>query len=228
MVACPDNRCGREYQQVAIHWDAEPDHRPTFTDEQHEVLKGLVMGDGCVFRNSANPKIEVSMTNQKYLRYLSDIFGVLGTDVRQIRGSTESYSPIYGWSTRTHPEIGRYADWYSSGEKVWPEDVELTSRAFKHWYCGDGHFTSTKNAYAAKIALNKEEGNEQKVRSYFENSQLPCFDAWDERDTDAGYVNCVIRWNHDAARELFKKIGAPLPGFRYKWPDSIHYEWGDL
>lgn len=245
MVVCPSDGCGSEWEQVAIHWHSNPTHRPSLTMRQHEIIRGLVMGDGSVFRKSANPNIEVSMTDPYYLRYLQDQFGILGTGCSLSETGDElamrqyeigydnelrsgAYSDIYSWRTRTHPEFQRYANWYSSGEKVWPDDIVMAPRTFKHWYCCDGTLNKKSESYAIRISMNNEAGNKEKVRGYFDDSILPEPDSWFEYDVGDYDVNCEARWYYEKSKEIFHKIGAPLPGFINKWPDEISYSWSDL
>lgn len=245
MVVCPADECGCEFEQVAIHWDSNPSHRPSLTDRQHEILTGLVMGDGSVFRKSANPKIEVLMTKPMYLRYLHDLFDILSTGYSLQLGGDEkakknyddgyddelrlgAYSDMYVWRTRTHPEIEEYASWYRSGKKVWPYNLEMTPRTFKHWYCCDGNLNKKSESYSIRISMNNEAGNEEKIRNYFDDSVLPEPDSWFEYDVGRDSMNCEARWYYQKSQQIFSEIGAPLPGFNNKWPDEITYSWGDL
>jgi len=111
------------------------------TEYQHEVVTGVLMGDGTINRqNGWNPCLTVNMTACEYLQYLDEVFGILSTGVRMHQTAeqsynnggkfgknttVENYSDVYRLRTRRLPELHEYASWYDTGKKVWPESVEL-------------------------------------------------------------------------------------------------------
>lgn len=208
---CPN--CEGTYDKLGLHWNRGCSY-PSFSDMQLEILTGLLMGDGTVVRGT-NPSIRAHMTNKEYLEFLDNIFGVLGCGIRlHEEHSNKDWSNTYTWQTRAHPYLSKYEDWYSSGRKVWPEDIELTPLVLKHWYAGDGCLEVRGNSVRASIALTNEMGNGDKVIGMF-NSAGVVEPNWYENGTMAS-----IRWTVEDTYELFKYMGEPLPGFESKWPNA--------
>jgi len=227
-VACPE--CGKEYSSLGNHWQWNPKHRPEFTQQQKEIITGLVMADGCINRGGKKPRLTSNMISSNYLKYIDDIFGCLSTGVslkltakenaRRDRNSrfnanakAKNYSNIYNWKTRRHPDLQQWADWYSTGEKLWPEDIELTPTVLKHWYCGDGNWENSGTSNRIKISMENEMENIEKVLSMFINSGLP------KPSTHSGHK---IVFTVDKSKELWEYMGKPLPDFYYKWPEQYH------
>jgi len=148
------------------------------------------MGDGNINRGGKNPRLEVEMVSKNYLQYISDVFGILGGEVRLTHTAAESakdvrqsglgpnakkenYSDVYRWRSISHPEMHKFASWYKSGEKVWPKDINLTPTVLKHWYCGDGHWHNSNSKNHIKIAMSNEADETKKVSRMFESAGLP-------------------------------------------------------
>jgi len=234
MVKCPE--CGEEYKSLGNHWSWNLSHRPELTQKQLEVTKGLLMGDGSINNSGKNYRLETIMVSQNYLKYLDNVFGCLGTGVslyktaaknaKENRNSgfsssakEQNYSDLYQWRTRKHPRFNQFYDWYSSGEKVWPKDIELTQTVLKHWYVGDGDYdNSGKNDYM-RITMSNETENIGKVSQYFTNAGLPKPSNYSIRENDyTGY--CRAKWTVEDSYELWDYMGEPLPDFEYKWPEE--------
>jgi len=149
-VECPE--CGEKYKQLGQHWTGSCS-APQLTKQQYDIVVGLLMGDGNLRRNGKNPHIKIVMISPNYLEYLDEMFGCLGTGIRLTQTAAESakrnrdsgfspnakeenYSDLYQWRTRSLPELHDF-NWYKTGKKVWPEDIELTPTVLKHLYCGD-------------------------------------------------------------------------------------------
>jgi len=238
-------QCGEEFQQIGGHWSKSSTcSYPPLTQRQYEICIGLLMGDGSIgAKHSVNQYIQVAMIKEKYLEYINEIFGKFGTSVflrttaeqeaQQNRESgfrpdakQEDYSDIYYWSTRTHPTISELTSWYSSGEKIWPEDIDLTPTVLKHWFVGDGHFQNSNYKKHIEIVSSKEADNEEKVVSYFEDAGLPRPNTWNITERDNGRIDCKAIWNVRESEELWEYMlsdghGIP-PGFEYKWPVEYH------
>lgn len=227
MAKCPD--CGKDYKHLGRHWNYNPEHRPSLKNETFEILKGLMMGDGCVNNVSKNPKIVVECTQKDYLKYLDKKLGCLTTGVKHaktpeenaesIKNSdklngkviVENFSHTYRLTTRTHPEIKQFEEWYNPN-KTYPEDLNLTYKSFKHWYCGDGTYRKSKTI---AIGLSNEIKNKEKIIKMFEKSQLPSPDTWIDSEK-----NKSITWNTEKTAKILKKI-EPVPGYRYKFPTHL-------
>jgi len=227
-TSCP--KCGKSYERLGAHWQWNPEHRPSFTKKQKEIITGLLMGDGCINRGGKVPRLTSNMTSPNYLKYIDNIFGCISTGVSLKRtakenakisvnrginldAKEENYQNIYNWKTRRHPNLQQWADWYSTGKKIWPKDIELTPTVLKHWYCGDGNWENSGTSNRIKISMENEMGNIEKVFSMFTNSGLP---------EPSSYSGHKIVFTVDQSKELWEYMGKPLPDFYYKWPKKYH------
>jgi len=143
------------------------------------------MGDGYIdCYSDRNPSLEVGMISPNYLQYLANSFGVLGGGVYLKRSAAENakrdkktgfnpnakeenYSDSYRWRSMNHPELEEFAAWYSSGEKVWPADTDLTPTVLKHWYCCDGHWHNSTHSNHIEIAMSNEIDSTNKIDNFF-------------------------------------------------------------
>ncbi len=227
-IDCP--ACGTGYKSLGSHWRYSPDHRPAITSHQDNVVRGLLMGDAWLNRNHKNAILAISCTEKEYLEYLDRIFGVLGTNVYQIRSaeksakisrdsglnenaSVDNYETLYHWQTRSHPDLNEYRSWYSDQGKVWPDDIEITPTVLKHWYCGDGSLHP--DGYIS-INVSNESGNESKLKGLFSNANLPTPTITEYQVRD-NHRKCSIRWGVDDSEELFDYMGEPPQSYEYKW-----------
>lgn len=229
--------CGNEYKQIGIHWTTGLCEHPSFSERQREILTGLVMGDGHINRSSKNPHIVCEMIMKEYLEYISGIFGVLGGDVSLLMTAEENakrsrdygfspdadpsnYSDVYRWSSMCHPELQEFADWYATGEKVWPADIELTPTVLKHWYCGDGHWHDSGSHNCIRISMSNEVDHTDKIDTLFETVGLPAPSNYNICERIDGSRRCSAEWTVAQSKELWEYMGDPLPGFEYKWPEE--------
>jgi len=232
---CPD--CGGTYQRIAQHWSLSSCQSPELSDEQYEILVGLLMGDGTVgFSTKGTPRIEVNMITEEYLHHLDSKFPVYGKGVRLVNSAEENarrdresgfnpsadlsnYSNTYRWSTMMSDVFSDFGDWYSSGEKVWPSDISLTPMTLKHLYCCDGYYRNTDTHDYITIAMNNERGNLSKVEQMFADSGLPA-PTWQNYD-NGDRNDCTARFTKSQSLTLWEYMGEPLPGFEYKWPTFV-------
>jgi len=227
---CPE--CGEEFHKIGYHWSMGDCSYPSFSDYQKEVLTGLLMGDGCVNRSGNNPCVECNMISPDYLSYIDECFGVLGCGVSKgstaqeraerdrssgfnLNAKAENYSDIYRWNSVRHPEIKFFADWYLSGEKVWPSDIELTPPTLRHFYCGDGTWQNGSSHNRITIGMSNEVENTEKVSKIFRRSGLP-----EPSNYNIGEKKCEAQFTVSQTQELFEYMEHSLPDFDYKFPDE--------
>jgi hypothetical protein len=202
------------------------------------------MGDGYIDKEGdQNPRLRCTMITKEYLEYLDDVFGILSTGVKlhqtakelvkeniergfNTKAKIENYHDLYRWQTISMSQLDIISEWYDSGEKVWPKDIDLTSTVLKHWYVGDGCYINKNSKDYIKIALANEVDNKEKVYNYFKEVGLPEPDNWDISERNDGGMNCSVEWNKDKSKELLEYMledgyGIP-PGFEYKWPEEFH------
>lgn len=222
---CPT--CREKFKSVGHHWSHYPDHRPKISDNQMEIATGLLMGDGSISAGDHLPALRANMTNQEYLSWLDSQFPYIGRGVvlqasaeKQAEYAEQSFGEnfdtcdIYRWRTSSHQAFTPLLAWYESGNKVWPDDIELTPTVLKHWYCGDG---CLKSQNQVTIAMSNELGNEGKVEEYFTSVGLPKPTWESHKSSNRNTWVLIARWSVSESKELLDYMGKPLPGFEYKW-----------
>lgn len=235
--------CGHIYDRISHHWSGSDEcEYPKLTERQHNIIRGLLMGDGSVayHESKKNPKIIVACIVPEYLEHLSDEFEPLSGSVSLSKtgeqaatenresgfrpdANGENYSDQYKFNTLATPEMWQYRDWYTyrttdSGaqysKKEWPKDLELTPATLTHWFVGDGN--NQFEYPSIRLSMNNERQNLDKVESYFERAGLPTPDRWGITDSA-----CNAVWKKESSEELFEYMEGPVPGYEYKWPESV-------
>lgn len=227
-------QCSTEYESIGQHWSMSSGcSYPSFTNNQREIITGLLMGDGTINRSKEyNPFLKSDMVSQNYLQYIDKELNVFGNGVSLYRtgkenaqvtcesgfsptAKSENYSDVYRWYSMRHPELQEFSDWYSSGEKVWPTDIELTPTVLKHWYCCDGHWDNSGARNSIQISMANEAGNTEKVDVMFQNAGLPA-----PSNYNTSGLKCTAQFTVEQSEELWKYMREPLPDFEYKWPEE--------
>lgn len=221
--------CSEENSRLVQHWDSQRCDFPQLSKHQRDVVTGVLMSDGCINRRKGrNPRLKVDSINEEYLSYLDSIFGAFSTGEPKCYRTAEEaakrdelprfrnseYKDLYTWCSRSVPELEEWANWYSSGQKVWPENIELTSTTLKHLYIGDGSLH--KDHRVITIYLSNEEGNREKINSYFSRVGLP-EPIWNIEKREDGSKSVRIRWNKEDSKRLLDYMGEPVKGHEYKW-----------
>jgi len=116
----------------------------------------------------------------------------------------------------SHPDLQKYVAWYSTGDKLFPKDLELTPTALKHYFAGDGCLCE---GLYARMSICNERSNKDKIAKIFETAGLTDF-YWSENERKGereGY-KASIKFTAAGTENFFDYIGRdPLPGFEYKW-----------
>lgn len=207
-------------------------------DVEKEILIGIIMGDGCVNRgSSANPHIQVRMTNKEYLEWLDGIFGIYSNGVIHEKTPEESmedikkwdpnkptdpsnYSDVYMWKTKSSPKLSFLADWYSSGKKKFDYSIEMTPNILVNWYVCDG---TLNNGHRLYIISTNEIGEENKISRLFREQNLPePTYLYEEHDTHRKMSIAFTKSETEDVMEYMcsSKYGIP-PGFSYKFTERF-------
>lgn len=186
------------------------------------ILIGLVMGDAWVDNpENKSPRIGIEMANREFLKWVSEELGAIAKPVRK-RGSAselaeknkkygytvneENYSDMYVLRTRGLPYLERFAQWYGSGEKRFPDTLELNSTICKIWYCCDGSLV--QNEYSVIYVANEIDRPK-----YLENLFEPTPVAPSVHQGGGG----TIQFKRDETPNFLEWLGDAPPGFEYKW-----------
>jgi hypothetical protein len=205
--------CGNCFQRLGTHWQMSDCSYPEISNFQHDVITGILMGDGTVDLGEGhkNPRFSVQMVNNNYLEYIDSLFGNISTGVREVGIATSAGNKVYRLQTRRHPELHEYWNWYSSGVKIWPDDLELTPTVMRHWFCCDGHYDTNNGHRRLNIGMLNEVGNKDKINSYLSEVGLPEPTRWG---------NHTANWGVIETEQIFEYMGNAVPGFEYKWPSE--------
>lgn len=220
-----------------MHWTRSSCDRLSFSDAQIETLTGLLMGDADLHaRSDPNPLFRIRMTNRPFLEYLDSQLGVLSRGVfldrtaeemagqakkNQKRGVTgfetvneSNYNALFGLRTVSHPDLHQFKSWYQSGEKRFPEELELTPEITRMWYVSDGWLAvDSKSSDGPRLMFKAS--NERDRRDYLVN-------LFEDAGFTAGFSRDAVQVSAFETERLLDWIGDPPAGFGYKWqlPDS--------
>jgi len=213
-MECPN--CDRDgLTHLSTHWAGSKCEYPKLSEEQEKIVTGVLMGDGNIhIKEGRNPSLRINITRREYVEYLSNKFDIMSCNITTTDTDNKNHSRIYSWRTRNTPQLSKFADWYNSGEKVFPSDIDLTPTVLKHWYVCDGNYNNSNQQRRIRISMLNEKDEKDKIESYFSKSCDINNFYWDESSN-----RCDLVFNVDTTEQLFNYMGEPLPGFKYKWPN---------
>jgi len=234
--ACPEapngyekcSECGGYYQSIALHWNQSDCSYPTFTEKEKDILKGILMGDGSLNeRDGKNTAFVVSLTNKKYLKWLSDKFGDRTSDVylkqpeRILERNGERYecSKYYSLTFKPNPLFDEWAEeWYDSQGKIFPID-NINPTISKHWFVTDGGLRwQRNNLNGVYIASYNDNIAKDYLLSLFDNFK------YKPSIVDGG----KIFFSAVPGREFLSWMGDSCPGFEYKWEVHSRQKYNNL
>lgn len=223
MVVCPE--CSQDgYERLSQHIAIGQCDWPEISQYKKELLKGMLMGDGCVSnRDGKRPVFIVGMTNEDFLKWFSEELGWLAYGVRISKtgeesaaafekhppregGSIGEFKDVYRMQTMRHPWFNELADWYSDSGKTYPDDLELTPTVAKMWYVADGGLRDREPNPNVVIACHNESDRSQFLCSLFQ-----------EHGFEPQYDGEGIVFSVSDSKKFLGWIGEPVPGFEYKW-----------
>lgn len=190
----------------------------TLSNYQHQLVKGVLMGDGCIQRRgnrSHNPYFVVSMANEEFIRWLA---GELGDIVASVKERTGVYAENlkntqFTLKTYSHPVFRNYADWYTDGQKRWPLDEPMTPLELKMLYVTDGSPVKHPEQWAFKISAINESDRKESVANMF-HREFGIDISWHSSDKNTKGTIYIPSEYSDIMWEQ-----EPVPGFNYKWPE---------
>ena len=180
------------------------------SERQHEILTGLLMSDGRASYCHSNETavVQVDMVTEPFILWLKEQMGDVCCSVRQKETESENAQTLHRLSTRCLEEFTKYREWYSSGQKVWPEDIELTPLTLKMLFVGDGTVAKQRSGSKyIKIYLKNEHKNKDTIENMFERVGF-----------EAKWHGYSVRFTLSESERMWEYMGSPPPGFEYKWP----------
>jgi hypothetical protein len=225
--------CGELFDSLGTHWRYNPEHKPELSEKQKEIANGLLMGDASVVKTNGSSDCCMTMenVNEDFLLHLCDTFGSLCSNVslsrtgeqqaeRVSRFTTEEseFQDVYSIHFRNHEYFSDLREWYSSGEKVFPE-IELTSTILKYWYCCDGYYDDSDGKNRIVLSLSNEIGNEEKIGTILNSAGITEY-HWRVQEREDRSVSASVVLTNEQSLSTFEYMGSPPPGFDYKWPQG--------
>lgn len=204
MHKCPS--CKKTYKDIGKHWGHSCDY-PNITEEQHEILSGVLLGDGNVDNRDSNPRFRIQVNEREFIEWFSEKMGVLAKSISQVEHSmNDGYDRdnSYSIKTVTHPDLKRYANWYNSGKKRYPENLRLTPTKLKLWYVTDGDWNYKNNQF--RITCSSQIHRDEYLKNLFNEFN---FNPTISTDT--------IVFSVSDSKRLLEWIGEPISGYQYKW-----------
>lgn len=133
-----------------------------------DMINGLLLSDAHIGskNNGVTGHYDQSCIKKEWLIHLKKEFDKYGIvcDVKihlkrkriTYKNRTFTRSTIYKLVTSYYVEFGKLRDkWYSEGEKIVPDDIELTPEWVANWYLGDGSITrNKKNMFTIRLHTN--------------------------------------------------------------------------
>lgn len=230
-IRCPN--CNFIYKKSGLskHWSGQQCSYPTYTDQQDDIIKGLMLGDGGLHRYNNHPIMYVSSTNRNFLEWVENEMGVLCTgnynvvteedhlryaeDHGTLQDDSE-YKKTYIIQIRAHPHLDQYSDWYGekNGRQVVKDvpEIDISPIMAKVWYCSDGHMSFDENdgGHSVLTSENFSTHNERLANSFIGGD----FGFHTEYD---GVPDACIKFNRSGTQKFLNWIGEPIDGFEYKW-----------
>lgn len=219
---CP--YCGNWYKRLSLHWTSSDCQHPPISQYKMGLLKGLMLGDGSM--HNTDGYFQCKMSNKTFLGWLCTELGWLVSDLRKKKTAVEAAKSVrnglgrntkakdcvdyYAAFSRTHPQLQRFSEWYSTGEIVFPADLQLTPTSLAMWYVSDGGLDWSNGAAGVMIkftSLNESE-RPQAIESMLEGCGFT---------VQHGKSSKNFHIPHREIDDFFEYIGDPVPGFEYKW-----------
>lgn len=193
---------------------------------KRDILTGLLMGDGYMkYPDGKNTRLGIEMADEEFLEWVSDELGDIVREPDKSRDAAdlaeknrehgytvneENYSDLYTISSVALPALEEFASWYDSGQKRFPDWVELNPTVTKMWYCCDGSLAGGyQSSSHPVIYVANEKDRRDYLMNLFEDT------AFSPTLTDGG--GGTLQFSRGEAKDFLDWLGDPPAGFEYKW-----------
>jgi hypothetical protein len=196
-----------------------------FTQQQENVLTGLMLGDGNLYKRPANLNAALQVHRcQKdldYLEFQANLFkefitpaGICKYDYHYKYKGEPRTNHQCSFRTHAHPLFTNWYNlWYPNNHKTIPNNLELNSEIIAHWFCDDGCTFPKKNT-SCNFSLELSTNGFSKEEVYFLRDKL--IDRYNENFVAASinkgqyyFISC----SNNAARALLLDINLHISGF---------------
>lgn len=233
---CPS--CDEKYIRLGQHWAMSGTcSYPAIPNSWKEILIGILMGDGTIHKppSAKNVQVQITSINKSFLKWLDEKLSWLsnGASLRRTameireenrKSKYERFASLdyeirdqYDLTTTRHPELNRFADWYTGEQKRFPEGIRLSSRILKFWYVCDGHLIWGNKGHTRPqvwISANNEADRPEYVKSLFGSTPI-----------DPKFNEGRLMLTSDESEWFFDYVGEPPSGFEYKFVTGSREEY---
>ena len=199
------------------------------TELQKEVLDGIMLGDGCLYKPKASPNQNAQLIylskSEQHVKFVGQYFENILSD----EGYT--YRKIFDKRTNKYYEQNKfrtihctglteqYKRWYPNGKKIIPNDLILTPLKCLMWYIRDGSISlnGSHRTQAIRFSTDCFEIIQQETILI---PQLQNFNAvlYKSSKNKQGKTVYNIRIPHKSIRTFLEYIGeCPFLDYTYKW-----------
>jgi len=128
--------CGGSFDHLGKHTSNSNCNLPELTNRQQRIVTGVLMGDGTITKKSSGTcEFAVGMVTERFIQWLQSELQPFSSKL--MVKETEN-KDIYRLTTTPHEKFSELRGWYSSGQKRFPNDLELDPLILKMWYVTDG------------------------------------------------------------------------------------------
>jgi len=189
----------------AKNWDDSKFRYCNISNEEKEVLDGLLLSDGCLSEKS---RISARLTfGFKFKETPEEIFKELHSIEFGPIWQSEHTKCYHSKSKMYHDLLSENSRWYPKKEKIVPRDILITSKSCYWWFIGDGYITGG-NVYLCTDSFTRED-NEFLVEKLNKKGFKPSITSRNR-----------IRFNKKETIDFLKWI-TPEEGimeqYKYKW-----------
>ena len=135
------------------------------TSVQMDVLAGLMLGDGCLFKYKPSHKPYLAITRSvrdiEYLKWTQKIYNPFISREIFIRDTYDKrtqkeYHQCFLTTRHASAFENSYNEWYSNGKKVLPNNIELNPLVMAVWFCDGGWigYSCSKNRLKIKLSTH--------------------------------------------------------------------------
>jgi len=205
---CTD--CSNSYESLGRHISQSSCEYPELTSRQKQIIEGCLLGDGNIdSHNRGYPRFRLGSVKPKFLSWVrNELHNIMNKTGVSIQDSDDdsNHQDYYMLRTIPHPYFKKLRTWYKSGSKILPRR-RFTPMELKMWYVTDGGRMDTVPC----IRMDNERQNIYQHKDNIESLGIECSVVADDRQIT------ILKGGRD---RFFEYMGAPVPGFEYKWPDE--------
>jgi len=205
---CPT--CDRERERLSRHWSSALCSTPTVSDRQHELITGLLLGNGSVQGNGENKHFQISTRWRPFADWIFNELDWLSHSIVRIDPDRMDHGHRYVVRTHAHSALTRYRSCYDGDGKHLPspESIPFSSRVGRAWWATAGGLQWHGEYATQRTGTISAEADDraQRVVALFEAVGLEPTRAGARVQLPPKQVTGWLDWIDD-----------PVPGIEYKW-----------